>query len=561
MEISGLGSRNNGCYIYDTAAKKFYNLRYDVFDPGSLSDNTVNCLYSDKTGILWVGTNKGICKYDPLAGQVKYHHVKDEKRPDLAKLNIYDFYEADDGSFWLATDGGLFVRDKNALDFTCKYSSFHNNPLIIYKFLKLTNGKVYLFTNSNNFTYNSEKNLLAQMAFFSQSPKNGWEYSYPQSKKTAVIADTTDIIHAYKDKTVNDMERSCPVLWVGSRGWGVYQYSILKNSCIIAIHLIENDSTKNYLSNNLVQAIIKDKSNNIWVATNGGGLNKILNKSWYWANFFYYKNEPSNPYSLSSNSISDMCLDKNGIFWITTYDGVLNRFDPNAKDKKYFTHITGTDDLSRQSMFSILCDAKNNLWIATASAILKYNISTNKFSAWKLKEQLPYDQFPGKKYIGKDATIYFGGDKFYISFHPDSLRTNLEIPKVAITSFKIFNNPADSLLLHKEIKLKHDKNFFSFEFASLNFSNPAENKFAYKLDGVDKDWIYNGNKNSASYTSLRSGSYTFHVKASNNNDVWNEEGVSIKVIILPAWWQTSLFRISFNTCIVKPDIFFNPVLF
>jgi hypothetical protein len=86
-----LGSRNNGCYVFDTAAKKFYNLRYDVFDPGSLSDNTVNCLYRDKTGILWLGTNKGICKYDPLASQVKYHHIKDEKRPGLAKLNIMIF--------------------------------------------------------------------------------------------------------------------------------------------------------------------------------------------------------------------------------------------------------------------------------------------------------------------------------------------------------------------------------------------------------------------------------------------------------------------------------------
>ncbi|KAJ1497918.1 hypothetical protein HMI54_013183, partial [Coelomomyces lativittatus] len=171
-----------------------------------------------------------------------------------------------------------------------------------------------------------------------------------------------------------------------------------------------------------------------------------------------------------------MCLDNDGIIWITTYDGVLNRFDPNAKDKKYFRRITGTDALSRQSMFSILCNANNDLWIATASAILKYNISTNTFSAWKLKEQLPYDQYPGKKYIGKDGSIYFGGNKFYISFHPDSLHLNSDIPKVVISSFKIFNDAADDLLLNNEIKLKHDKNFFTFEFAALNFSNPAENK-------------------------------------------------------------------------------------
>jgi signal transduction histidine kinase len=250
-----------------------------------------------------------------------------------------------------------------------------------------------------------------------------------------------------------------------------------------------------------------------------------------------------------------MCLDKNGIFWITTYDGVLNRFDPDAKDKKYFTRITGTDDLSRQGMFSIVCDAKNNLWIATATAILKYNTSINKFSAWKLKDQLPYDQFPGKKHVGKDGTIYFGGNKFYISFKPDSLVTNTAIPQAVITSFKVFDKPADDLLLKNEIKLDYDKNFFSFEFSSLNFSNPSANKFAYKLDDIDKNWIQNGKKNSASYTGIPPGIYTFHVKASNNNDVWNEKGLSVKIIILPAWWQTLFFKIAL-LLVVLTIIFF-----
>jgi signal transduction histidine kinase len=511
-------------------------------------------LYCDKTGILWIGTDKGVCEYDPLANQVAYHYIRDDKRPDLTNLNIYDFYENDDGSLLLGTDGGLFIRDKNALDFKCKYSGFHNKPLIIYKFFKHSDGKLYLITNSNNFIYDTKRKSLTQIPFFINTP-NGFDYSYQNSVKTAVVADTVyNILYSEgkkrsmlisdfrgdKKNLQRDTLGSCSSFWVGSIGWGLYQYHFSQNICGISYH----QATPDCLTSNMIQSIIKDNTGKIWIGTNGGGLNAMQFKS-FCPGFISFINEPSNPYSLSSNSISDMCSDKNGIFWITTYDGVLNRFNPNAKNKKYFTHITGTGDLSKQSMHSILCDAKNNLWIATASAILKYNTDTNKFFAWKLKEQLPYDQYPGKKYLGKDGTIYFGGNKFYISFHPDSLHINSSIPPVVITSFKIFNQPADDQLLTNEIKLEHNKNFFSFEFASLNFSNPSENKYAHKLDGVDKNWVYTKSKNSAAYTGIGPGKYTFHVKASNNNDVWNEEGISIKVTIIPAWWQTLFFKIAF----------------
>jgi hypothetical protein len=147
------------------------------------------------------------------------------------------------------------------------------------------------YYNSNNFTYRQQKNLLTQLPFFVEPPidQDDQRYSYQSSLKTSVIADTTDIIHFYKiidtsrhftfkDKKgirwLTDTAISCPLLWVGSRGWGVYQYFTLNNSCRIAVHYIGNDSA-NYLSNNLVQSIIKDKNGTIWVATNGGGLNEI----------------------------------------------------------------------------------------------------------------------------------------------------------------------------------------------------------------------------------------------------------------------------------------------
>ncbi len=529
-------SLQNGCYVFDTAAHRFYNFRYKALNPASISSNTVNCLYNDKAGIMWVGTNKGICKYDPQANQIKYHYVTDEKNDIPEKLNIYDFYEAEDGSFWLATDGGLYIREKNETSFKCKYLAYNGKPLIIFRFWKTTNGKIYLITKGRNLLFNKQKGTLHEMPF-SFDPEQFGDYSYESSIKTSFVEDT-----------INGKK----VLWVGSLGWGLFQYDPVKNKCS---DIVPVAGYTDLVSSNLIQSVIKDNSGQIWLATNGGGLEQMefkLPNSWGWHNniyyghipFVHYKNEPANPYSLSSNSLSDMCLDQNGIIWITTYSGVLNRFDRNAKDKKYFTRIVPTASISNEGMFSILPDKHNDLWITTASAILKYSIATNKFSAFKLRDELPYDQYPGKKYTGKDGTIYIGGDKFYLSFHPDSLHENLDTAAVVITGFNLLNKQSDQLLVNDQVKLKPGENFFSFEFAALNFSNPQQNQFAYKLDGINKEWIQNGNKNIATYTNIPPGTYTFHVIAATCNGIWNRKGASVTITVLPAWYQTWFFGIA-----------------
>ncbi len=138
--------------------------------------------------------------------------------------------------------------------------------------------------------------------------------------------------------------------------------------------------------------------------------------------------------------------------------------------------------------------------------------------------------------------MYFGGTKGLIRFHPDSIKDNSFVPPIVITSFRKFEQPVP---FGKEIRLPYDENFISFEFAALSYVSPEKNQYAYKMEGLDKDWVYSGTRRYASYPHLEPGEYVFRVKGSNNDGVWNEEGTSIAIIITPPWWKTWWFTTFF----------------
>ncbi len=144
--------------------------------------------------------------------------------------------------------------------------------------------------------------------------------------------------------------------------------------------------------------------------------------------------------------------------------------------------------------------------------------------------------------------MYFAGSNGFIRFHPDSIRANSFIPPVVITSFKKFDH---SYPLENEIHLSYNENFISFEFAALNYVDPGKNQYAYKMEGIDKEWVFSGTRRYASYTSLPPGKYTFRVKGSNNDGVWNEQGTSVSIIISPPWWETAYAYILYALIIIS----------
>lgn len=272
--------------------------------------------------------------------------------------------------------------------------------------------------------------------------------------------------------------------------------------------------------------------------------------------FRRYKYSEGNANSISSNTIVSLFKDRQNRLWIGTEGGGLDYFD-QAHNKFY--SIGEADGLGNAVIHAINQDAQNNLWVSTNKGLsmIQFRPFSVPFSGhikvtnYTIADGLPSNQFSNQSTItGSGGELIFGSISGITLFDPASIVTNTYKPPVVLTDFLIRNKSVtvtdtDSPLKSQinetnEITLAHDQGFISFRFAALNYINPNNNNYAYKLEGFkgDNGWHYVGNQRMATYTNLDAGKYIFKVKASNNDGVWNDQARSIKLIVLPPWWKT-----------------------
>ena len=302
------------------------------------------------------------------------------------------------------------------------------------------------------------------------------------------------------------------------------------------------------LSSNTITAIYEDHEGTLWIGTKKKGLNKFDPKTQQFTRYLHDKN---NPHSLRSNRIVTIYEDRAGVLWIGTQHGGLNRFD---RATETFTYYLNKDGLLDNSIRGILEDDYGNLWLSDlAGVITKFNPRTNTFTHFGEWDGLPRDQITWDASLkSRSGELFFGGSHGFYRFIP---YYNTHIPPIVLTDFQLFNKtvkPTDensplqlSITETDEIMLTHNDLVFSFEFAALDYSHPEQNQYAYMLEGRDADWIFAGTQRTALYTNLPPGEYTFRVKGTNNDGIWNEEGASIKIIMRPppwkTWWAYSLY--------------------
>ena len=224
------------------------------------------------------------------------------------------------------------------------------------------------------------------------------------------------------------------------------------------------------------------------------------------------------------------------------------------KTRGVFTNFTEKDGLPNNVVYGVLEDGKHRFWLSTNAGITCITLVNNKIEVirtYDKRDGMPSNEFNGMAFCkNANGEMFFGSNQGFTHFNPDEISDNLLTPQVYITGFQVFNKP---FLINKEkqttieftdtITLTYKQNMFSLEFAALNFINPEKNKFAYKLDGFDRDWIYTTSlRRYATYTNLDPGNYTFRVKACNNDGYWNNNAKCIYIVISPPYWQTWWFR-------------------
>ena len=489
----------------------------------SISNNDINCIFEDDMGSVWVGTYKGVNKVYLGLSTFKLYQRDPDDPHSLSDNVIHGIFKDEDGLVWLATGKGVNILDREI----GKYTRLHHMidsytdlaDVRIRSIHRDSRGHVWIATDSHG--------------LFKYKPSTGTYERFTSSP--------------YDPNTLNDnnllwiTEDHLGYIWVGS-GRGVNAF----HPDTMEIRSWSHDPRDtNSISNNLIWIIYEDRENNLWFGTNNG-LNRYDRKL---DAFVSYLSDPDDPYSISSNVVFGIYEDSKGNFWVSTMGGGLNHFDPL---REVFLHLDEENGLPNDVVYITLEDKNGNLWLTTNWGISKFNPKTGEFVNYDINDGLQGNEFNGGAwYHADDGEIFFGGMDGFNSFYPEEITMNKQAPRIVITSFKKLNKSVDREFVDGDsIRLNYDDNFFSIEFSALDFTNPSKNKYAFKLENYDEDWNFrDADRRMAEYTNVSPGTYEFRVIGSNNDGVWNEEGSTLHIIILPPWWDTLIFRLIFGAVI------------
>ncbi|MDQ3192814.1 MAG: hypothetical protein M3Q58_14560 [Bacteroidota bacterium] len=523
-----IGTSGGGLNRYKKENEQFSRFQYHSNIPSSLANNIVYSIYEDRTGTLWIGTNGGISKFDH--NKQNFHHYRNipGSSNSINSNVVWSLFEDENGVLWIGTDKGLnrFNRTNNSVKYFSHKSSnqarYFNES--IYSIYKDKSGLLWIGTDAGLFTFNSSTETFN---FF--KPKN----------KRDLGLGTVRIYTIFEDKEQN--------LWVGSKD-GLYFIDKSKEQ----VKLYRSDLLKEgTISNNVIRSVLQDKAGNIWVGTNGGGLNKIIQHSSDSISFDHYKSNDKSQGTLNNNIILSLYEDNEGIIWIGTYGGGLNKFDPSSE---LFTSYTEENGLSNNAIYGVLSDKNQNLWMSSNKGVSRFNPKIEKFQNYFENDGLQSNEFNiGAFYGGNSGELFFGGINGFNAFSPENIHINEIPPQVVLTDLLIFNkrviigeknSPLSKAFQEtEEIELNHKQSVITFEFAALHYSSPDKNNCAFIMEGFDEEWNYVGQRRQATYTNLDPGTYVFRVKGANSDGIWNEQGASVIVTILPPFWKTWWFRL------------------
>jgi ligand-binding sensor domain-containing protein/signal transduction histidine kinase len=611
---------STGLNILDRKTNKFKRYFHDDTNPNTLSDNYVTVISEDDRGRLWIGTGKGLNLFDPVTGTfTSFSHNQDDNT-SISDSRITTIEDAGNGKVWIGTGSTLesFDTDKRIfIHFSSNAdepTTLHRNANVMSMLLdkegilwvgtyqgginKYDKYLTYFDTYRNNISDQQSLSFNTVTSFAEKPGGDIWistgggalnlwkrstnqfvRYSPEPGNKNSLS--TVGLLCLYQSKR-NDY------LWIGTYGSCIDRYDPKTN---IFRHFTKGDAP-DQLNNDAVYAIFEDSRGNIWMGTNGGGVNILDPATGIIAK---YLTNPDNPNSLSGNYVRCFYEDKKGNIWVgttsglnvfdhrtqnfTRYDqsntklesdvifslyedgkgnmwagtlgGGLNLLDPRTK---HVTIYTVNDGLPDNTINSILEDDKGNLWLSTNNGISCFDSQKGLFKNSSLHngiQSFEFSQGAGLK-TGK-GEILFGGVNGFNSFHPGHQAENRNIPPVVITGFKLFNKTVivdeeNSLLkkditLTRELTLSYNQSIITFEFAALGFNASEKNQYSFMLEGFDKKWN-TGYQRMATYTNLDPGEYIFKVKASNNDGIWNENTASIKITVTPPFWKTWWFRIA-----------------
>jgi len=522
-----VGTINNGLNLFNPGNESFYKFMPKPDNTGSLSTKTVSVIYNDRQDNLWVGTHRGgVNLYTAASDKFKLYREGVEANT-LSYNDVKSFYEDSKGRLWIGTEGGLNLFNRKDGTFRRYHHSDADPQSISSESAEAISEDAmeHLWVG----TWGGCVNRF--------DPATGKFIRYRPS-----LTDTNSCSSDFLTSLFLDTKGE---LWLGSYFGGV---DVLDNKTLKFHRVTYDPSHTTKFSGNNVVSIKEDNDGNVWFGTDDGGLNCYNLNTKHFSHYFSDQEKRTDSRVLFIDSKGRLWVGMAGLY---LFDKVHNKFN-------LFTTKAG---LGIDFIKGITEDDAHNLWISTNNGIVRLNPATKEYKQFNNYDGLQGMEFEANAYLkARDGEMFFGGIDGFNTFYPNQIKTNSFVPPVFITGFEIFNKTiktggGDSILKNdisytKKIVLNYKQSSIAFNFIALNYVTSHNNQYLYKLDGLDSGWNKAGMERKAIYTNLGPGTYTFRVKASNNDGLWNNKGASIIVVITPPFWATLWFRILVGVVVI-----------
>ncbi|MDN5202242.1 two-component regulator propeller domain-containing protein [Fulvivirgaceae bacterium BMA10] len=524
-----IGTDGGGLSLYNPEQDGFFTFKKNNSNPNSISAQVINDLTEDRLGNLWLATSHKGISYFRIKRSFDFFHKSYFNR--LPSTIVNAILEDTQGNIWIGTDGGGLLRYNSNLESFKQYKfdknvSIPSNKVVVNALCEDIAGKLWIGTYGYGlFVFDQQNKLLHKVDF----------------ENKLIFNDVYAIIEDHQKW-----------LWIGTND-GLIRYDPLNKDFISFTH---KNADLNSLSNNSVRSLFQDIKGNIWVGTLHG-LNQYNIENDYFQRIYSVDGVSE---SISGNTVVSIFEDSNLNLWFGTYGCGLNKYN---RSKNTFQRIDEKDGLSNNYVHGILEDHDKHLWISTNKGLSKINLSSLNITNYGYEKGI--QQFcRGASYKTKEGRMYFGGLNGLISFLPEKIDLqNYEIP-IVFTDFKVLNentpidqsnSPLDrSITETNSITLNHSQSFFTIKFALLDYTPSNKKKYAYKLKGYNNAWNEISDQRIINYTSLPSGDYELLVKGSNG--YWDSKEISLKIHVLPPFWEKIWFRIAIGAFFVLTFIGF-----
>ena len=485
---------DDGLVQYDIQNRS-WSMLSEVNDPSrSTNERFVYGIAGDNEGGIWVTTFYGGVSYLPSTSVEERFRAYSARQGGLRGNVVGRFFEDQQHRIWIATD------DAGLDCFNPQTNSFVSYPG------KAAMGKYNvhaLFANGNDLWVGTYGNGVIRMNMATGAQ---------QIFQTDGMASGSNAYCIYRDRKNR--------LWAASMdGASLFDEVQQKFSKIKSFKSLTID-------------IKEDPQGNVWFATQGGGLWR-LDKNNVWKQYKHVENDSN---SLVSDQVNCLVIGEKGQLYAATGDGLCEFLPSKGVFRRISIEAPSQD-------FASLVISQGVMWISTSKGIVKYTPG-EPVQLFNKYDGLTCDQFmPNAGLLASDGRIYFGSTRGFNCFYPYLVKINQVAPPVAITSVELFGQPIEagsdqlekSLSHAAELNLSHNENTINISFAALSYVSPEKNQYAYKLEGVDKDWIYT-HEHRANYTNLPAGTYTFLVKATNNDGVWSKNEARLQIVVHPPFW-------------------------